>query len=316
MKWFEVRLTVNGELAEPVAELLSRHCDGGVVITSETEYGSQVDLNGPVTIAGYFPAEHAQGKRRKIEEGLWHLSQIQQLPQPTFRAIEEENWAESWREHYQPINVGQRLRISPSWHNENKTDRLTIKIDPGMAFGTGTHPTTILCLELLERYLNPGDEVIDLGCGTGILSIASLKLGADRVLAYDVDPAAVKATGENARHNGVEASIVVQEGTLAEAKEAVRTGAPADLVTANILATVLTSMLADGLAELVAGKSVLILSGILEEQAGEVEAAAEEHNLKLVQLLQKQDWVALAFKKNPAPREGAGYQSSLDQVKS
>ncbi|UCF60105.1 MAG: 50S ribosomal protein L11 methyltransferase, partial [Anaerolineaceae bacterium] len=175
MNWLEVSSTVNGELAEAIAELFSRFASGGVAIES---LGMEVDTSevqsaGMVIVRAYIPVDNQlELIKERIEEGLWHLSQIQPLPQPSFRLIKEQDWSQAWKSHYHTMPVGQRLLISPAWSQPASGDRLHVILDPGMAFGTGTHPTTRLCLVAIEDHLQAGQQVIDLGCGSGILSIA------------------------------------------------------------------------------------------------------------------------------------------------
>ena len=301
MSWLEVRLTVSGELAEPVAEVLSRHCPAGVVITADYSQNPELAQMDAMTVAGYLPMdEKTPALKKRIREDLWHLSQIQPLPDPTFEPIEEANWLEVWKKDYQPIPIGQRLLIQPPWLEPGWGDRALVRIDPGMAFGTGTHPTTILCLELLEEMINPGAAVVDLGCGSGILSIAAIKLGAAQALAYDTDVEAIKATETNSRQNNVADRITSKQGSLAEAMRD-WAGSPApNFILANILAKVLRQFLEEGLPDLMGAETTLILSGILDMQEEAMLEAAEAAGLTLLQSRQQKDWVALALKKKPA----------------
>ena len=130
---------------------------------------------------------------------MWYLNAIRQLPQPVYSEIADQNWMAAWKEHYHPIVIGKKLLILPAWMEQKDMTRVAVKIDPSMAFGTGTHPSTQLCLELIEDYTQPGQPVIDIGCGSGILSIAALKLGASHALAVDIDAESVKATLESLR---------------------------------------------------------------------------------------------------------------------
>ena len=200
-RWLEVSLVVDGELAEALADLLSRYVEGGVVVESGIKFASIDDegqAGGPVRVFGYIPVDDKlEVVRQKLENGLWHLGQIQPLPLPQYRPIEDQDWMTSWKKHYHPIAVGKKILILPAWIEQEETDRVVVRIDPSMAFGTGTHPTTQLCLEMVEEYCMPGIDVIDVGCGSGILSIAAIKLGAKKALAVDIDPLSVKATREN-----------------------------------------------------------------------------------------------------------------------
>ena len=210
MNWIEVSLLVDGEMAEAVAEVLARYVSGGVVISSTAIEAGLEDVGrvvGPLKVAAYLPEdENLEDVRRKIEEGLYYLGRIRPLPPATFTAIQETNWVETWKEHYHPIPVGQRLIILPSWYENPEPSRIPIIIEPGMAFGTGTHPTTQICLELLEAHWpgsSPPPSIIDIGCGSGILTIAASKLGAARLLGVDIDAEALDNARQNADLNGV-----------------------------------------------------------------------------------------------------------------
>ncbi len=298
MRWLEVRLTVDGEQAEAVADLLARHATGGVAIESALEGDEAALPDTPVIVRAYLPSdEMLESRRTSVEHGLWHLGMIHAMPAPAYRAVAEEDWAEAWKEHYHPIRIGRRLLILPAWLPSPDDDRLAIVLDPGMAFGTGTHPSTQLCLAALEDYLRPGDEVIDLGCGSGILSIAAARLGARRVRALDIDPLAVRIARENAERNGLAAQIDVSAGSLPDLLEP---RAPsADLMVANILAPVLDEMARHGLAGAVRPGGVLILAGVLAEQAEGLEATCVDHGLERLEQRQAGEWRALILKSKP-----------------
>jgi ribosomal protein L11 methyltransferase len=249
-----------------------------------------------VVVRAYLPADAAlDTTRARLEEGLWHLGRILPLPAPTYKSIAETDWSESWKANFKPLRIGRRLVVVPAWLSESPAvdlsrDDVPIVLDPGMAFGTGTHPTTQLCLAAVERHLRPGQKVIDLGAGSGILSIAAAKLGSGPVLAYDIDAEAVRVAGENAALNGVAERLRVERGSLAELLAA---GESAPLVLANILARVLVDLFDQGLARLVDPAGLMVLSGILEAQAYEVRAALQRGGLTLAAQEQIEDWVAI-----------------------
>ena len=275
---------------------------------------------GPISVRAYLPVdENIDETRQKLEQSLFYLGMIQPLPEPVFTPLADQNWMEAWKTRYLPIPVGSRLIIVPAWLESPDTSRISIKIDPGMAFGTGTHPTTQLCLELVEEVFDggpwatdrgplptahrPPSTIIDVGCGSGILSVAALKLGAGFALGVDIDEASVKASRENADANGIpREQFTIGLGSVAEVL-AGRFKAPsrggeriirnAPLVLANILAPVILRLFGMGLAELVSPGGALVLSGILAEQAPGVIVCAEEHGLKLADKRQAGDWVAL-----------------------
>jgi len=297
LNWLEVSLNVNGELAEAVADVLARFAPNGVVVENGVYFkdaddpGTSLDT---VSVRAYLSVdEKLEETRQRLEEALWYLGSIQPLPDPVFTPIADQNWMEAWKEHYKPIPVGEKLIIVPAWLESPDAARFTIRIDPGMAFGTGTHPTTQLCLELLEKYAAPGVDVIDVGCGSGILSIAALKLGAGRALAVDIDQASVDATRENAETNGIRSGLLVGLGSVDELLASNFEFQQAPLVLANILANTLIRLFESGMGKLVSKNGVLILSGILEEQAETVTRVAVEKGFKLIEKRQIGDWVAL-----------------------
>lgn len=301
MNWLEVSLNVNGELAEAVADVLARFAPSGVVVENGVYFkdaddpGTSLDI---VNVRAYLPVdEKLKETRQRLEEALWYLGKIQPLPEALFTPIADQNWMEAWKEHYKPIPVGEKLIIVPAWLESPDETRIPIRIDPGMAFGTGTHPTTQLCLELLEKYAVPGKDVIDLGCGSGILSIGALKLGAGRALAVDIDQASVDATRENADANGIKSGLLVGLGSVDELLTNKFEFQQAPLVLANILANVLIHLFSSGMGQLVSQNGVLILSGILQEQSDSVIQAAEAHGFKLLEQRQIGDWVALVVGK-------------------
>jgi ribosomal protein L11 methyltransferase len=300
LNWLEVSTTVNGELAEAIAELFSRFAPGGVTIEGlrieDDAFGeSAVEM---VIVRAYLPVDNQLelGKRR-IEEGLWHLSQIHPLPRPSFRLIEEEDWSQAWKSHYRPIPIGKRLMILPAWSPSPSGDRLHVILNPGMAFGTGTHPTTRLCLIALEDYLHSGERVIDLGCGSGILSIAAARLGAVYVQAWDNDIKAVDAARENVRLNHLTRCITVEAGSLSELlKKCEQIDHKADLLIANITAPVLEDMIMTGLARAVKDGGIVILSGILAPQVESLSATCELNGFTYLKTLMEEDWRALVYR--------------------
>ncbi len=209
---------------------------------------------------------------------------------------------ESWKEHYHPIPIGNHLLILPAWIEPPGNELIPIRIDLGMAFGTGTHPTTQLCLALAEELipqLESGNDikVIDIGCGSGILSIAGLKLGARHALGVDIDPEAIRAAGENAALNDVSEALELGIGSVTEVKAEKFSIHAAQLVFANILAPILVQLLDIGLGALVMEDGWLILSGILAEQSQEVEKALVDQGLQQPIKRQIGDWVALAARR-------------------
>ena len=300
-RWMEVSLTVTGELAESVAEVLDRFASGGVVVESGVIYDEEESEGvpvGPVRVYAYLPVdEFLEEKRQRLLEALWYLGRIQELPEPTFKPVLDEDWMAAWKKHYHPIPIGQRLLVLPAWIEQTDLTRIAVKIDPSMAFGTGTHPTTQLCMEMIEKHLIPGQNVIDVGCGSGILSIAALKLGAARALGVDIDSAAVKSTRENAAANEVLAGLETGLGSVDEVLQGQFSLRQAPLVLANILAPIIIRLFGTGLADLVQPGGKIILSGILEGQAAAVKEAAAAKGLRWLETAQQLDWVAIVMEK-------------------
>ncbi|PIV26138.1 MAG: 50S ribosomal protein L11 methyltransferase [Anaerolineae bacterium CG03_land_8_20_14_0_80_58_20] len=311
--WLEVSLLVNGELAEAVADVLARFAPNGVVTESTgVKYVDEENIGvtvGPISVRAYLEVnDQIEETRQKLEEALFYLGMIQPLPAPVYKQIADRNWMEAWKEHYKPIPIGKRLMIVPAWMDSPEPSRIAIRIDPGMAFGTGTHPTTQLCLELIEEFMKERrktkenssfifhlSSLIDIGCGSGILSIAALKLGATRALGVDIDIESVRNSRENADKNGIGAELILGQGSVAEVKAGRFAFASAPLVVANILAPVIIRLFEAGLGDLVEAGGAVILSGILSGQAEKVREAAQAKGLVLTGQRQMGDWVALAM---------------------
>lgn len=296
--WLEVSLIVSGELAEAVSEVLSRYAPGGVAVSSTAiqasadEYGEPV---GPMRVCAYLPVNNQlEDTRQKLEEALYFLGRIQELPEPTFTLIEEQNWMQAWKQYYRPIEIGDRLLVLPAWVEPPDTQRIPLRIDPGMAFGTGTHPTTQLSLMLLEKYLQPGDTLMDIGCGSGILSIAGRKLGAAAAYGVDIDPDSVEIARQTAKDNQITENLRFEAGSVEDVRQGLFPISQAPVVIANILTHILIRLLDEGLGDLLAPGGVLLLSGILEEKLAEMQAALSKHNLEVIKQLMIEDWVGLA----------------------
>jgi ribosomal protein L11 methyltransferase len=306
MNWLEVSLTVNGELAESVADVFARFAPNGVMTEQGVKFLDEEDegtATGPITVRAYLEVnEQLEETRQKLEESLFYLGMITPVPTPVYKQIADQNWMEAWKQHYKPILIGQRLLILPAWLESPEPKRIPIKIDPGMAFGTGTHPTTQLCLELMEVHFDKSsiqnrksEIVIDVGCGSGILSIAALKLGATKVLGVDIDIESVKNSRENADTNGVGDELILRQGSVTEVLSGSFQFKSAPLVVANILAPIIIRLFDAGLADLVEPNGEIILSGILAHQAESVIAAGQAKGLKRSDQRQIGDWVALTM---------------------
>lgn len=300
-RWLEISLEVDGELAEAVADVITRYAEGGAVVENGITCLSVDDPGTPLPIVrvfGYLPLDDTlEERRQRLEQGLFYLSRIQPLPQPEYRTIEDQDWMTAWKVHYRPIPVGRRLMVLPAWIEPQDPERIPIHIDPSMAFGTGTHPTTHLCLEMIEKYVRPGEPVMDVGCGSGILSIAALKLGASHALGVDIDIKSVKATRNNSEFNRVFGGMEIGQGSVAEVLEGNFSITESPVVLVNILAVIILRLFEAGLAKLVAEGGTLILSGILDEQEDRIRAAAQADGLTLIDRAQMKDWVSLVYQK-------------------
>lgn len=269
VRWLELSSRVDGEAVEAVSEVLSRVASGGVVVEPDVVSGADDGFTiGPLaTVRAYIPLDgDAPGKQRIVEEALWHLRTIWPVGELATRAVDEEDWAHAWKKHYSLFRIGRRVVIRPSWLDYVPSPNdVVVSLDPGVAFGTGLHPTTRRCLEVLEDVIQPGDEVLDVGTGSGILALASVGLGARRVVATDVDPIAVNAARANVTRCGLDNRIDIVEGSAV----AVPAQPGFQVVVANIIARVILEIAAD-LRCRVRPKGVLIVGGIIADRADEV----------------------------------------------
>jgi len=296
-KWIEVTLRVDGEAAEAATEVLNRYGYQGVSIEVEGIPPETLDEGdtpppGPLTLRAYLPDDgRSPEAMRQLIDALGYMNMMYPMPDPEFRTLDEQDWAEAWKAHYQPVRIGRHIMIRPLWIDlALEPDDLEIALDPGMAFGTGTHPTTQLCLEALEDMVTPGLQMLDLGCGSGILAIGAAKLGAAHVWALDIDPIAVDVTAENAAQNGVAEKISAQEGSLESVLHSARRF---DLLAANILAHVIKAMCEQGLGDVLRPGGKAVFSGIITEQADDIEAALRLTGLEPTRRRQQGDWVAI-----------------------
>ncbi|MCW5874028.1 MAG: 50S ribosomal protein L11 methyltransferase [Anaerolineales bacterium] len=299
--WLRIALEVEPEQAEAVSEVLARYIPGGIVIEStaiEADAEDEGRVVGNLRVMGYIPHdEQLEECRSQIEQGLRYLAMIQPLPAPSYEPVQEQNWMEAWKQHYKPFTVGERLHIVPAWlaaDAATNDDAVVVRIEPGMAFGTGVHPTTQLCLQLVEQYVQPGHTVLDIGCGSAILAIAAMKLGAAQAVGVDVDAQAMDNARENAALNNVDIEIGL--GSVDEVLAGQYSLRSAQVVLANILAPVLVRLLAGGLGRLVTPGGVLILSGILNEQEPDLRSALQTAGFTVIAEQRSGDWLALAAK--------------------
>lgn len=315
MNWVEVTVHTTTEGAEIVANALEMAGAGGAVIEDKAdlvryqrsegdwdyideEIGAR--MSEDVLVKGYLPDDaRIPDELMLLRQTLASIAEMDLggLPMGSLavetQGVREEDWANNWKKYYKPFNVGQRLWIKPEWEQApTPQERLPIVMDPGMAFGTGTHETTFMCMELLEEYARPDDAVYDIGCGTGILAIAALKLGASHAVAVDRDPVCISAVHNNMALNGVDNSrLEAQLGNLLDGQTQ-----PRQLIVANIIADVIILMAADAWAHLMEG-GVLIASGIIRQKEEEVRDALVKAGFTVEAVRHKGEWVAMAARK-------------------
>ena len=205
--------------------------------------------------------------------------------------VDEEDWSNAWKKYYHPVQVGEHLVVCPSWEAyDRKPDDVVLTLNPGMAFGTGTHDTTRLCMELLEKYITPQDTVLDVGCGSGILAITAALLGANKIIGCDIDEVAVKVAGENAALNGVQDRIAFHQGDLTSQVEG-----SFQIICANIVADVIIR-LSEDVGRYLAKDGIFITSGIIDTREQDVLNALEQNGFQVIERRTSGGWVALACK--------------------
>lgn len=299
--WFEIACDVPAGLADSVADFLGELSGNGVCMDNlvvDAFAQSEIPASQRMTIKAYFADEtEAQQALDQIKVYLTALAAEnpdQPIAEPSLNAVRTEDWSNCWKEHFKPLRVGKRLLIVPTWEDAaEEPGDLVVRIDPGMAFGTGGHETTRLCLELLEEVMPPGvaPSILDLGTGSGILAMAASLLGAGTVLAVDIDPEAVLVAQENLALNGMADRIICNTTPLESIPGTF------DVILANILAEELVR-LAPQLAERVAADGALILSGILAEKEAFVrEGFARYAELAYCSTARAGEWVALLYRR-------------------
>jgi ribosomal protein L11 methyltransferase len=320
MEWLEITVNCSPEHAEAVADVLARYVPGGVAIqqnaldlTGRDLIGAEWRPDGPLepiaSVCAYLTVEPGlEEKRQQVEEALWHLRQIASIPEPQFCIVAEEQWANAWKEHFHVTRIGRRFVIKPSWRDAPRTpqaDDIVLELDPGMAFGTGLHPTTQMCLLALERHLRPGNRVLDLGTGSGILAIAAVKLGAAACLATDIDPVAVESARANVAMNGTQDAVQVEQGSLASLSilHSPLSTVRFDLVLVNILAKIIVELCGEGLGEVVKPGGLAVFAGLIDTQEVEVREALERTGLDVIERTQENDWVGLVCQKRRGDKE-------------
>ena len=321
-RWLEVSIRATAEAAEALTALFEQVGHGGVVVEPELVAGGEVDEVVPApgafaTLRTYIPEGlDLDARRRRIEEsvGVQRAFDLAPMDELTFRWISEEDWANAWKRHYAVQRIGRRWVIKPRWQEyAPRTGDLVLDLDPGMAFGTGLHPTTQLVLEALED-LDAGGEVdgtqlLDLGTGSGILAIGAARLGAADVLALDVDEVAVTAARENVARNGLQGVVRVERGTLGEEAPGFvpvpgyELEAAVDGALVNIVARVIGER-APAIARALRPGAWLVASGIIADRESEASGPLRDCGLRLERRTERGDWVTLVCRRDAAPAAG------------
>ena len=306
--WLELTVACDPEAVEAVSEILAREAPGGVSVEPafllvDEGLGAIFDPTRPAIVRAYLPARDATAVERSVAragEALGHLGAfgLREIGEPATRIVHEADWAAAWKQHFPVLRVGRRLVIRPTWRRHRRAPGdVVIAMDPGMAFGTGLHPTTRLCLAGIEGWADGGllargsardgrARLLDLGCGSGVLAVAAGLLGAGEVVGLDTDPIAVEATRANARRNGMAGHLAVRRGSLPS-------GEPSfDLLVANLVGTLLVD-LAGRIREEIRPGGRLLASGIFIDREPEVAVALEAAGMVVAERAADGDWVAL-----------------------
>ena len=311
MNWTEVTVKTTTEAVEAISNILLEEKCGGVMIEDpkdflfqnknelewdyvEEEVFNKSNQDG-VLIKTYIPEE-----RNVLELVETIKAKISLLPAcgldigegtVSLSNVNESDWANEWKKYYKPTKIGEKIVVKPTWEDyEEQEGDLIIELDPGMAFGTGTHETTTMCIQQLEKYVKEDSKVFDIGCGSGILAIAAAKLGANDVLAVDLDEVAVKVSKENIELNKVEDKVKALHGNLMEV-----VNDKADIVVANIIADII-KILAKDIKNFMKDDAVFISSGIIHAKVDEVKASLEENGLEVIEVQSLGEWNAIVSK--------------------
>ncbi len=300
------------EAVEPISNILHNNGANGIVIEDpldlvkerDTFFGEVYELNPAeypedgIFIKAYLPIDEFLNKIIGVIK-----DSINELPSYnidigqnniTFSEVSEIDWATAWKRYYKPVKISEKVTIAPTWekYEPKSEDELIIELDPGMAFGTGTHPTTMLSIQALEQYINKKDTIIDVGCGSGVLSIASVLLGASKVYAYDLDDVAVKSTQINMKINKLEDKIIAKQNDLLH-----NVTVQADIIVSNILAEIIVRFVEDAWNNLKQG-GLFVTSGIIQTKEQDVQLEMEKHGFSILETFHMGEWVCMIARKN------------------
>ncbi|RKQ37832.1 50S ribosomal protein L11 methyltransferase [Oceanobacillus halophilus] len=311
MKWSEICIQTTNEAIEPISNILHETGASGLVIedpqdlvsTMESPYGEIYELDPNdypeegVRIKAYLPVNSFLGEtidqiKMAINNLLIYDIDIGKN-EVTLSEVNEEEWSTAWKKYYKPVKISKKITIKPTWEEYTpvSTDEIIIELDPGMAFGTGTHPTTVLSIQALEQYLKKDDIVIDVGCGSGILSIASSLLKAKKVYAFDLDDIAITSTEQNAKQNNLEGKIEAKQNNLLD-----HVNIKADIIVSNILAEIIVRFVTDAWDNLKDG-GFFITSGIIQNKKQLVKDKIVEQGFEIVAVNEMEDWISIVAKK-------------------
>lgn len=310
MKWSEVCIHTTNEAVEPISNLLHETGVGGVVIedaldlmkSRDSLYGEIYELNPHdfpqegVYIKVYLSSDSfLKEKVEKIKKGIDHLQTFGVdlgKNEIYLKEIKEIDWETAWKKHYKPVKISNKITIVPSWEDYKATaEELIIELDPGMAFGTGTHPTTMLCIQALERHIAEDDMVIDVGCGSGVLSITSCLLGAKEVYAFDLDNVAVKSTEVNASLNKMNKEIIARQNNLLD-----HVDLKVDIIVSNILAEVIIQFIKEAWNNL-KQNGLFITSGIIAKKKELVINGLQTNGFHIIEIEEQKGWLCIIAQK-------------------
>lgn len=310
MAWYEINIKTSVMSIDAVSQIFYQLGATGVQILNPNDpdltgnssglwdffdpQNIKLDFEGALVTA-YLDLDNINDIVNSLKNKLSLLSEYGLDPglgEVDYKIVHQEDWENEWKKYFKPIRLGKNMVVKPSWESfEAKSDDIVIEIDPGNAFGSGTHETTSLCIEMIEKYLKPVDHVVDVGCGSGILSIAAGLLGAKSVLGVDIDPVAVKTAIENVKLNGLENSVEIKKGDLLDV-----VNSKAELVVANIIAEVII-MLADDIDQVIKDNGFFIASGIIKSKVEEVENKIISVGLKHIETIVKGEWAVVVAQK-------------------
>ncbi len=311
MKWSEISIHTTNEAVEPIANILYEAGASGIVIEDSfdlnkdhpDQYGELYELNPDdfpeegVIVKAYLPVNSFLGETvEQIKSAINNLLLFNidiGLNKVTISEVHEEEWSTAWKKYYHPVKISSKFTIVPTWEEYEpvSSDELMIELDPGMAFGTGTHPTTVMSIQALEQTVKKDDIVYDVGTGSGVLSIASAMLGAKHVLALDLDEIAVKSAELNIKINHIQDRITVKQNNLLDGITE-----PADVIVANLLAEIIVRFTDDAF-RIVKDGGYFITSGIINQKRQEVEEHIKKAGFEIVETIMMEDWVTIVAKK-------------------